>query len=544
MLRLTYALLFLAVVLSSFGCGSKPAANPAGGGNPGPGGGAAAANPAEPPVEKRWASVEAVLAAAPQTPLTPQEVIWEGMTFVMDLPAGANLIAASNNNVMQAIVDQDLVINIRPGNEPMAYRKDLMTKNSYPCQVKSFPYYDDKLLIIEHSCPPEKDPTRIYRGFMQITDGTFRFCVWPEAPENTQKHYLTLEKLLLALKCGSTLRAKSPYPSEPLAAAKAFKIRLSPNGLEATEAGLPGHVSAGHLRALQGFSKLEYVDIMGGSGIDPRSDFAPLAQIPSLKRIRIYSLGGLHGPWPDEREKLCAAVAACKNLESVQFGGMELPASCLASLADLPKLKRIEFGIDQQNAASLPALAKAKGLESLHLTIEQDYDRPAPLLRGNLGALAACPALKSLDLNLAHEDDWADIVKLTNLESLEFGGALTAKSMAGLQAVAKLKRLNFNSSGIEKPALLAAAVANIPASLERFEFSNVKLPDDAIGVLVKLPALQNIYLSGCELSPTGLKLLGESKSLRELSISGAKGIGKPELDAFKAAHPMIKTSFY
>src|SRR5688500_3365636 len=100
MLRQAINVVVSLLVLATAGCGGG---NPAGGPNPPAGPNVPDANPnepavKEPPVEKRWASLEAVLAAAPKTPLTPQEVICEGETFLMDLPAGANLIATSNNN--------------------------------------------------------------------------------------------------------------------------------------------------------------------------------------------------------------------------------------------------------------------------------------------------------------------------------------------------------------------------------------------------------------------------------------------------------------
>ncbi|QQS12524.1 MAG: hypothetical protein IPK81_24155 [Rhodospirillales bacterium] len=140
----------------------------------------------------------------------------------------------------------------------------------------------------------------------------------------------------------------------------------------------------------------------------------------------------------------------------------------------------------------------------------------AKLKPDDLKHLAALPALRSLDLsNKAYGDDMAAAAaKLANIQSLNMGGEnqLTDKALLEIGRMVKLESLTLSGSLFAPSKYTAAGVKALAA----------------------LPNLQTLDLSQSSFGDAGLIELKAAPKLRSLNIIGAKGVGRPGLEALAA----------
>lgn len=339
----------------------------------------------------------------------------------------------------------------------------------------------------------DQDPSFCFAAYMNVSAGYRDFCVQSLRWKYRAELRSTLEETLLILKCGASLRVKTPYPDDPLALAKRISLELwSPSSVakadDVRELEFSHLASARQLKLVPLFPKAESVFFYTYC-IAHGEDLAPLAAMPDLRSLELGQKFFIE----ESATPYFKQIGACRKLEKLKLEFEAQAPADFAALADLTELKSLETGARAVSLEGLGALARLKHLERLSLKMQHAV--PGVRLTGIFTPLAAAPTLRILQLSGPLEElDLAEFGAFAKLEELEIrSSSESGKSFKGVEGLAKLHSL-----------------------------AKLSLPGEAIG--------------------PGLQKLVPLKSLRTLRFTGGAR-GQKALEEFRKARRDVDIAF-
>ena len=180
-------------------------------------------------------------------------------------------------------------------------------------------------------------------------------------------------------------------------------------------------------------------------------------------------------------------LASVPSLESLDIGFVQLTDVGLDALASLPNLKQLSIGGNKLTDGGLQALRQLTGLTYLDLS----------------GAQRTDSGLWSVSLT---ESGFDVLATLENLRHLRLNGLLvTAHGLAKLKTLSKLERLDVQGCS--------------------------RLGDEAIPILISLPALRLVDLTGTSVTAKAIEQLRRAKpqyTVLSGNLSGPERSAEPE----------------
>ncbi len=230
-----------------------------------------------------------------------------------------------------------------------------------------------------------------------------------------------------------------------------------------------------------------------------------------------------------------------------------------AGLVRFAKLRRLSIGDSRAiTGAGLAPLARLPELETLSLSSHAVDDEA-------LRSVSSCPKLKSLSVSWSSRVSDAGVANLARLKTLSdlrlhWGEGLTDESLRHLSALSGLKTLRLwgagklTDGGLEPLSKLtgledltlshstswtAAGLAKLETlrSLRVLTLGYAPVDDETLKTLGRLPALEEIWLRGLEVTDAGLLELKGLTKLRFLHLDGCKKTSSEGLRALRAVLP-------
>lgn len=220
------------------------------------------------------------------------------------------------------------------------------------------------------------------------------------------------------------------------------------------------------------------------------------------------------------------------SLEAIRINGGSLTRDSLGQLARMPRLRYLSLNVVQLPEGGADLLAESTSLERLRL-LWIDLDDAA------FRALSTLPTLRAVaiaDKDLKQNRVEA-LARCSSLERLDLiGTKLEGKDLAPLEQLSRLRVLLINRVSIGVAG--AEVFLNIP-QLEVLLMPECTSIDEAAALLGRHPGLQQIDLSGTNLTESGLAPLMNAPELRETGLSNTDVSESAQAAIFKR-HPHVR----
>lgn len=202
--------------------------------------------------------------------------------------------------------------------------------------------------------------------------------------------------------------------------------------------------------------------------------------LQGLRRLTVLALGGAR-----VTDAAASVLASMTSLRRLSLAGTKIGDAGIERLKNLP-LRQLDLG-GASTDRSLALLANVGTLEHLDA-------HAADISQKGLTSLASLPSLHTLFLGPSiHDDDLAPLGRLKGLRRLDLRGA-------------KLTDLG------------AHVLADAP-QLEELALTDTQITSGALAVLVRLPYLRYLEISGTPIQAKSLEALTAASSLQVLSFS-------------------------
>ena len=242
---------------------------------------------------------------------------------------------------------------------------------------------------------------------------------------------------------------------------------------------------------LEGLQNLENLQVLFGV---TETGLMHLSKLPSLKSITVNgdSLG----------EEGLALLLKFESLEHVYIDNTDKMDAIVKEIVNLHGLKEltIDTGLTDEG------LIELKNMQSLQkLTIG-----PSKITGSGISALAQLPSLNTLTLhqaNLASEDDWMALGKLSALQSLSLRylrSEVTDAHIAHLTGLQSLRELSIDAIVFK----------------DREAFVSMNVTDKGLHYISKLKSLEQLNLRGAKITDEGLQQLSKIHGLNWISLQG------------------------
>jgi hypothetical protein len=486
--------------------------------------------PPPPPIQAEWPSEEAMLAAAPATPLVEKTFKYEDLDFTISVPEEATIEIDRPADITVKFPKQ-VVLNFRFG------RTDLEAHRRRPsvfasAKSKPIPFMNDHILLIEH----DEAIAERYMFFANVTHGYFDFFVTPDRTDNDYKTSNTKEECLLLLKCMRTLKLTTSLPTDRVKFFEAIAASVETRddgeiiGLDfvAEKIGPTLLAKVGECSALE---KLLFY-----SHYVPSASFAVFEKWPNLKTL---SVGGGRSLNDEELEH----ISKCRKLESLSGSLNSDSVTGLAKIGELARLKQLQLdGLGDKNIAGLGELGRLADLEELEL----DGWAGAPPTEA-LSFVSKLGKLRTLKIGLPIDDDTAAaIAGPTELETLAVEGANVSdagfKHLTGFPKLRSLAIEGRDAGSSAGPMTVTAAglktLKNLP-DLESLHLENAPIDDAGIEVIAALPKLTSLELEKTNATDAALTKLAQCRQLKKLSVYKCEKITPEAAEAFRKARPDV-----
>lgn len=240
-----------------------------------------------------------------------------------------------------------------------------------------------------------------------------------------------------------------------------------------------------------------------------------LANCPRLKWIKARSCA-FHGD-------AAQALAACRQLELLDFECNDLREVDFRPLAALARLKEIRLGWTKTPDAQLAAFAGSTTLAAIDLQLN-------PTVTGEfLNAAAVWPALEELDFHCTAVDDGLPATiaaRCPNLRRLDLSYAPRLDAgAAALGGMAKLETLSLR--------LPVRAMEEVDPA-ERFR----GVGDDAVRGIAQSTSLVEIDLDGTQVTGAGLLAMAAIPTLRRVSFQSTS-VAPADVAEFRRLRPDV-----
>lgn len=260
------------------------------------------------------------------------------------------------------------------------------------------------------------------------------------------------------------------------------------------------------LRSTDLFSHLTELSVDGlespaleGRFLDTASSTTPLLKVLALNHIQLTS-------------GACIALPRFSNLEFLDLTGSSLSATSALGLAHLPKLKHLTLDGVSVDGALGPTLGSIKTLE--HLSI-----KGMRISDGDLCALASCRRLKTLDTGgrPGSAKLLSSLQKCYTLRSLDiiWTGDFTESDISGFSNLRDVTYLYFANIGDPEAAYLSGC-----RHLTGLDIQAHQLTVLGVELLMGLPQLRYLNLSGSDWGPELVDLLRQSERLESVKLLG------------------------
>ena len=232
---------------------------------------------------------------------------------------------------------------------------------------------------------------------------------------------------------------------------------------------------------------------------------AALNQLAGLKELRSLRLTDV--AVSDEGLRWLAGL---EHLETLSLQSKGITGAALNYVAKLPRLRELEFPVVGLPASALSALAAQNQLQTLRIGLTHLSDR-------ELATLAGMTRLRELDLRATSGYSAAglgELVRLTELESLNLAGAqmeVAESWLRGLASLSHLRELSLSRLDVRDSDLKMLGTL---AKLEVLDLSFTRITDADLVELAALRNLRELQLGGTMCPTPGSRCLPACRGCR------------------------------
>jgi hypothetical protein len=206
----------------------------------------------------------------------------------------------------------------------------------------------------------------------------------------------------------------------------------------------------------------------------------------------------------------------------------------LRHLGGLTELRVLSLASSQCNGTGFAHLQGLRHLENVNFHF-------TPLNDAGLQAICQVPISGRLWFAHTHFTD-AGAASLSNLKQLKRCGIGSADKASSGEAVAALTKLPLEDLALLDNQATPVGIAHAAkiATLKRLDVSHAPtVKNDSLPLVAQMPLLEEFKIGSAQLTDEGLQLLGTSKSLKKLTLSGMKGITAAGVEQLRKARPEL-----
>lgn len=275
-----------------------------------------------------------------------------------------------------------------------------------------------------------------------------------------------------------------------------------------------------HLKRLENVRhlRLHHAEYLTDSGI---------AQIKGWKKLESLDLRGTK-----VTSRVFEHIRALTTLTALDLSHTEVTDSGFEELAELTRLERLAIGGNRILGPGLDLLKMVPTLRHLDVSGIQRVDSGLwgiALNDANMNRLAQLTQLESLNLSGANIAD-----RGLDRPGHELARRKELHSLPRISPLVNLRELDLTRTPVDNADL---AVATQLPKLRRLGVGYASNIDDgAASIFLRLPRVENLYLTATNVGDATLDALQKSRSLRKLAVGGTK-VSAEGVARFRAARP-------
>lgn len=235
----------------------------------------------------------------------------------------------------------------------------------------------------------------------------------------------------------------------------------------------------------------------------PRELLEGFQFLPELRSVSILN--------SETTDEVIRGLAGAKQITSLEIVNAKITGTSLGALANVP-LERVHLQGMELTTAGANLLAKIPTLKSVIL------DSPR-IVVAELTDLAEHPGLEEFDAGSCQlGKDWLPTLKkFSRLKKLRFpANEVDDQALADLVAMTTLEDLDLSGSQITGEGL--KTLANMPA-LRRIVLADCQgITDENLGMIVASPTIEHLVLSDSGVTGAGLEVLAKMKQLKYVEL--------------------------
>jgi Leucine-rich repeat (LRR) protein len=263
-------------------------------------------------------------------------------------------------------------------------------------------------------------------------------------------------------------------------------------------------------KTLQGHPRLQSLQFIKRSALTDEGVTA-ISKLPKLSEVVLEK--------SEVTDVGLRALATSKTIRYIRVPRTRVTDDGIAALSGCPELVLLDvLECTGVSSKSLETIGKLTKLRKLRLWGAGIRDEALPQLRG-------LTKLEELSLQYCRVGDEGlkNLEGLTMLRSLDlYGTAVTDKSWPMLAKLTQLQELRIRETGIRGEANVDSLAAM--QKLKSIDLSESPVQDGLLAALAALPMLEEINLWNTQVSPEGVKVLGNSKSLKDINLDNLVNI--------------------
>lgn len=488
-----------------------------------------------PPTNAKWDSIEALIAEAPDIELVPTKIEIDGEPCTIQLPADATF---ENDSGLEIALTPNVTMKLWSGDwEWEDQPKEIA--NGFLSSAKQIIFNRDSILVFETDDEAGKNFNaranasigyRDYRVFLQDGDDDY----------NTAN---TLEEILLAIKCLTTLQIDEPPPTETIAVFDYYRVDYEPadakSPAEIKQLQFPRRATTSLFALIEECPNVVTVSVPN-SGYH-KSHYKRLGGLAMLRNL------WLEDGYADQPEHV-QMIGGIDSLESLKISTGKANTSPLGKLTSL---QRLDLEVDAENDQALSGLATLTNLEDLRFK-DSSFTNTSQVA---LEPISKLTNLKRLSVSGSFSEQavtpLANLKKLNTLfihqtfnkveprigdATLKWVGALSElKAFALLGNTTEDQRLPVTNAGI-------AELSKLP--LEQLYLCNVAIDDNVVEHLVKMKDLKVLSLKHTDITPAGLNKLAEMSNLKTIYLENNEKVSFEDKKELANDYPSINWSSF